>query len=585
MKRFFLFVSICFGMCVTLFPVSAEESFDAFFSYIGTHEYKESNHLYDPNNGQTNASFSLWMYDEDYAKIAIQGNVGDEIEVSYEDNSFVKLEVGKLDRVSASIGYGMDHPHISIPEVVTSQKSFVMEEGMEYVWIQIQTKSLKGTYNVPIRIQNKTQGITKELGLTVNVEPLRIQAPPYPLDLWQYPNSSLRYYDFLQEESFLSEKHLSVLKEEMNLYKAYHGDSITVSIVENPWGDQTYDWVPSMVDWMMHPDGKITYHYDKMDAYIELCKSVGIDGQIDVFSILPWNDIVTVTLESDQSKVPYYMSVGSQEWKDIWSEFLVDFINHMEEKGWLEETYLFMDEREESQLMEVIQLVQNLPKEVHLGVALNRIPQSFELYEAFDSVSLSIGACLKEPTQMKAFVQSRKEKGLKTTLYNCSTNYPNSFAISNPDETVWTFGYLYQNQFDGFLRWAYNAWNENPNENLDYRLFEAGDIFLIYPDEKDSAQPQPKVSVRYCMMKKGNRNIQKLKTIGYMLGEDSVQNMISSLQSAKGNYNAYGAMVAASEASENTISSEVRRMEDYIQDASWEILQHKQLYQNTKTCE
>ncbi len=62
----------------------------------------------------------------------------------------------------------------------------------------------------------------------------------------------------------------------------------------------------------------------------------------------------------------------------------------------------------------------------------------------------------------------------------------------------------------GFLRWAYDAWVEDPLNDTTHNAFEPGDCFLIYPDEKDAANPVSKSSVRLERMAEGIRDVNKL---------------------------------------------------------------------------
>ena len=65
-------------------------------------------------------------------------------------------------------------------------------------------------------------------------------------------------------------------------------------------------------------------------------------------------------------------------------------------------------------------------------------------------------------------IQERKSKGLTTTYYVCCTPAkPNNFVFSPPVESTYIGWYTAAYGFDGFLRWAYDAW-------------PAGDCFMVY---------------------------------------------------------------------------------------------------------
>ena len=40
--------------------------------------------------------------------------------------------------------------------------------------------------------------------------------------------------------------------------------------------------------------------------------------------------------------------------------------------------------------------------------------------------------------------------------------------------------------FDGYLRWAYNSWTENPLPDTRFHTWAAGDCYLVYPGGRSS---------------------------------------------------------------------------------------------------
>ena len=74
-----------------------------------------------------------------------------------------------------------------------------------------------------------------------------------------------------------------------------------------------------------------------------------------------------------------------------------------------------------------------------------------------------------------------------TTLYTCCAEaYPNMFIVSPPDEAAWLMWRVPATGCDGYLRWAYNSWTENPLEDGRFRQWPAGDCFMVYPEGRSS---------------------------------------------------------------------------------------------------
>ena len=63
---------------------------------------------------------------------------------------------------------------------------------------------------------------------------------------------------------------------------------ITASIMHKPWNGQTYDYFESMVTWTKKVNGTWAFDYDVFDKWVEMMMSVGIDKQINCYSMVPW---------------------------------------------------------------------------------------------------------------------------------------------------------------------------------------------------------------------------------------------------------------------------------------------------------
>ncbi|MBP3891086.1 MAG: DUF4091 domain-containing protein [Solobacterium sp.] len=558
-------------------PIYAEEDFDAYFS--------DAQSL-DIQNEGTSTLKRMWRNETIYLKVAIPIVQDTTIKLSATSllNKQTKKEIeqvtyGHLETTSASLGVGeqASYPHIEVPDILSRETSFSAKANtIAYAWIQIHTSlnQASGTYEGSFLLE--TDQITKEL--KIQIEVLDITVPSeneLSIDLWQYPHSSYRYYNHIQEP--FSKEHKEVLKEELRMYKALGGNTITVSMIEEPWGHQTYDDTPSLIKWMRKEDGSVYFDYQWFDEWVSLCEEIGIDGRIEAFSILPFDPTIDYTTESGE-KIRYYVEVGSEEWKSIWGYFLEMFLYHLEEKGWMDRTYIFIDERDNEQVKQAIALIQSIAvnnKQFKIASAINRIPEELDLFDHINYVAISVEAVGSHEEELEGFLEHRKGLGLETALYNCSTNYPNAFAISEPIESIWTMAYAYQMGFEGYLRWAYNAYVENPNETLDFHNFEAGDTLLIYPDAKEAIEPMPRKSMRLAMIEVGMqkvRQIKKLQELGYSTQTDVT---LKTIQKPKGAYNAYGAVVAQSEEEKEKVSNFVKSLEQALEQDTTHYLQVK----------
>jgi hypothetical protein len=57
---------------------------------------------------------------------------------------------------------------------------------------------------------------------------------------------------------------------------------------------------------------------------------------------------------------------------------------------------------------------------------------------------------------------------------------------SGPGEAFWLGAYPSMCGLDGFLRWAWNSWPQDPVQDATYWNWRAGDTYLVYPDGSPS---------------------------------------------------------------------------------------------------
>ena len=110
----------------------------------------------------------------------------------------------------------------------------------------------------------------------------------------------------------------------------------------------------------------------------------------------------------------------------------------------------------------------------------------------------------KEPTQKE--LKDRKTKNFTTTYYVCCTPpKPNNFVFSPPIEGRFISWYAAAYGYDGFLRWAYDAWPADPIRDARHTLWPAGDCFLVYPGGNSS--------IRFEKLREGIIDFEKIEVL------------------------------------------------------------------------
>ena len=81
----------------------------------------------------------------------------------------------------------------------------------------------------------------------------------------------------------------------------------------------------------------------------------------------------------------------------------------------------------------------------------------------------------------------------------CGPSFPNTFLRSDLVESLYLGVLASYAHLDGFLRWNYTVWNDNPREDLRFGGWAAGDTNFVYP----AANGAPLLTLRYKALKRG----------------------------------------------------------------------------------
>lgn len=393
-------------------------------------------------------------------------------------------------------------------------------QAVQPVWVEfdVPKNTPAGTYVGQIVVT--ADQVETPMEFTYSLEVLDATMPDaedfkdgFDIELWQAPYSVAEYYGV---EPF-SQKHLEILTPHMEKYKQLGGHAITATIVDDAWDGQTYSandiHYPSMIKWTKKADGTFTFDYSDFDAWVTFNKSIGLGDKIVAYGIAPWHNSFTYYDEAAGRHVyASFSSVGSSEYNRIWKLFLNHFVEHLEAKGWFDHTYLGIDERGFSgAIFDLIDSVKGIRGDsLKTAGAMDAFVAKKDLGMRVDDLSVGTIAVKAHPTEFAQFLLQREAQGLRTTIYSCTGHIPGNFSLSSPAESYWTMMYSYAAGGDGYLRWAYDSWVENPLEDTTHNAFEAGDTFLIFPDERTASNPASKSSVRLEKMAEGVSDVNKL---------------------------------------------------------------------------
>ncbi len=404
-------------------------------------------------------------------------------------------------------------------DILSHENVFIAERpGTRPVWITIDipADATPGIYEGAV-FRRSASGSEKH-PVTLEVQDKLLPPPSewsFHLDLWQNPFAVARYNGV----ELWSKEHFELLKPLLGKLADAGQKCITATLIDKPWGDNKpcYDDFRSMIRWTRKKDGSWEYDYSIFDKYVSLAMDCGIKEQINCYSMVPIHNKFTWHDEKSADTVITEAFPGTPEYEDLWKGFLPDFRSHLKEMGWLEITTIALDEREEEEMNNLFSFLEETAPEFKIAMA------GF-YYESLNSSIYDFSSNWRHTGIMSdGVIDTRRESGLKTTYYvACGIPEPNSFTFSVPDESCYLGWFAAAEGFDGFLRWAYNSWPEDPQIDSRYTKWPAGETYLIYPGARSS--------VRFERMREGIQDYEKIRILRDELAGDPSEEAAAELK-------------------------------------------------------
>jgi len=300
----------------------------------------------------------------------------------------------------------------------------------------------------------------------------------YFLDLWQHPWAVSRYYGVKP----FSKEHYAKMEPLWRLLASAGCKVLTCTLLDKPWNYHCHDAYESMIRRVKKADGTWLFDYSLFDEYVAFGRRCGIGPDIACYSMCPLS--YSLTFEDENGKPGRSpCNFKHKSYEEYWGPFLVDFKKHLEEKGWFTDAYIAMDEREEEYVEIIRNVIDKYAPGMKVAMAGGYKPEAVAKIRMENYCS---DLAHVTPDFLK-LVPERKAKGYTTTYYVCcGPEHPNNFMRSPSSESYWTGFYPAVAGLDGFLRWAWNCWPKDPEQDAAFGLWPAGDTFLAYPDGSPS---------------------------------------------------------------------------------------------------
>ena len=437
-------------------------------------------------------------------------------------------ELNKDGRGACGHRQAVDYDSLLVADPIdTNLKSMsVPARTVQPIWVQcwIPQSATPGTYKGALLVKDGSR-LLQQLNLEILVSSRELPAPSewaYHLDLWQSPFAVARYY----QVPLWSQEHLDAMRPLMKMLADAGQKIITATLTHKPWNGQTEDYFETMVTWMKRADGTWAFDYTVFDRWVEFMMSVGIDQQINCYSMVPWELSFQYFDQATNSLKFVKTAPGEPAYEEMWVAMLTSFSKHLREKGWFDICAIAMDERPMDVMQKTLKVIRKADPEFKVSLAGN---YHAEIEPDLYDYCITIGQNFPEEVRLRRAAENKR-----TTYYTCCTEaHPNTFTFSDPAEAAWVSFYSSKKHLDGYLRWAYNSWPLEPLLDSRFRTWAAGDTYLVYPGARscirferliEGIQAHEKITIlRQEFEKKGNKA--GLKKIEKMLAPFNLGDM------------------------------------------------------------
>jgi hypothetical protein len=341
------------------------------------------------------------------------------------------------------------------------------------------------------------------------------------LDLWQHNSNIARKYD----AELWSDRHFEILENYVSSLADLGQKAISVVVSEIPWSGQAscYDRIDpanlfeyNIVGVTRLGEDEWEYDFGALNRYVELCMRYGIKEEISVFGLLNiWvledagyggviqdhGDAVRIRYYDAASRTYKYM----REKKQL-ARYVAALERNFIERGWIDKVRIIADEPADlalfrARLASLREMAPSFPYKVAISHAefmqeeglLDHVPYLYCVAGEYDKIASRM-----------------RDKPGRTLFYvACELPYPNTFINSPLLECRLLPWLAFHFGLDGFLRWNYTVWPNDPLRKISYHhpFFPAGDTNFVYPGRDG----EPILTLRYKLLQKGIRDFELMQ--------------------------------------------------------------------------
>lgn len=355
----------------------------------------------------------------------------------------------------------------------------------------------------------------------------------FHLDAWMSPDGIAREHGV----DTWSEDHWRLLEAYFEELANGSQAAVTTTLVDDPW---IVDWLEgsrrpttehgysSMVEWT-YDGSEWSFDFSVFDRYVETARSRGVGPRIHAFGFLGFRppERLAYYHAIEGERVEETVDVGGDRWRAAWTAFFDAFVTHLDERDWLDDVWLAIDERDEEVLRAAVEFLDDVAPRFadRLSIAGSReadsyaddlsvntlyvpgVPYEYEK-SAIDEGDLSATADDYESLGPEA-VDERRAEGQTTTFYAAGTpSHPNRLAFSPAVESRLLPWIAAEERYDGFLCWSFTSWPADVYADPTFQYVQ-GDEYLVYPGPDG-----PLSSIRWELLREGIEDYELVRAAG-----------------------------------------------------------------------
>ncbi len=406
-------------------------------------------------------------------------------------------------------------------DAILTSDSFLMKK-CEYrsMWVEIRLPedARPGNYDfaVTFYVSERSTDETLLASVTAHVEVLPYRMPSireqkFHLDLWQHSSNLSRKH----EVPLWSDAHFNVLENYIRSLGELGQKAATIIASDIPWqgqgcvneerrGADLYEY--NIISVTKDKTGAFRYDYSAMQKYIDLCVKYGIDREISVYGLcnvwaLAGEDVAPDYL--DGIRISYIDETdGCRHFMHSAAEiddYIRSLYDYFRTTGQLERVRIAADEPGDvEKYRRILSHIFEIAPGFHCKAAINHA----EFVGEFGNEVYDFAPCIDCLMQEYDKIQNYKKTmdGKRFLWYVCcGPDFPNTFLRSHLIESYLIGIITSFAGMDGFLRWNYTVFNDDPRADIRYGNFPAGDTNFVYPAKNGA----PLLTLRYKALRRG----------------------------------------------------------------------------------